>query len=122
MGDIGNIKLVTTPILIGGETRQLCFTFDGFGYLAERHGGVFPALEKMQKIDMKIFSKASIDLLVDFIYAGLCWNDDTITPKKVARSISLTNMQYIFETIVKAVNQSLPQNADPMKPVEPGKN
>lgn len=99
------------------KERNMRFTFRAFEILAEKYGSVGDAIaifsdsEKLTKLD-----KVALGAVVDFVHAGLRYDDNTLTREMVLDMIDMSNIKYIMEAITQALNASNP----PMQEGEPG--
>lgn len=106
---IKNLKTSGAPIELD-KARSVRFTFEGLGWLAEKYGSVKTALDKFGNVELlQEMSAEGLGLVVDFLYAGLMHEDESLERKFVARMIDLSNIKDVIEAIGNGIRGSMPQ-------------
>ncbi len=100
--NIKDVKSKTVPlILMDGKERHLRFTLNALAELEDKYGSVEAAFNKVEK-------ENSITALRYVLWAGLMWEDDTLTEEQVGDLIDLNYMQEMITTLGVAFDGDMP--------------
>lgn len=99
MSDLNKIKKPDIILDLDRE-RKLKYTLNSFAEMEERYGSVDKALQLVQDNNMRA--------IIFMLWAGLMWEDDELTEKKVGNLIEISELQDIAEKMGKAVGGDMP--------------
>lgn len=100
--NIKDVKSKTVPlILMDGKERHLRFTLNALAELEDKYGSVEAAFNKVEK-------ENSVSALRYVLWAGLMWEDDTLTERQVGDLIDLNYMQEMITTLGVALDGDMP--------------
>lgn len=100
--NLSDVKSKTVPITLqDGVERHLRFTLNALSLLEERYGSVDKAFEEVQKNN-------SISGLRFMLWAGLSWEDESLTEHDVGNMIDIGYMSEMLEKLGVAFDDSLP--------------
>jgi hypothetical protein len=104
MGDnLNNVREKSVVIALDKE-RHFKFDMNAFAELEEKFGDVEDALKALQG--------GKIKAIRTILWAGLLWEDETLTEKQVGGMLSLENMPEVMEKVNEAILMSLPSQEE----------
>lgn len=86
------------------KPRIICFDFNAFSELEEKYETIENAL--------KLLQEGKIKVLRTFLWAGLLFDDETITEKQVGALAGFANIEYIMEKVNESMSDSLPETEE----------
>jgi len=102
--NLSEIKDKKLPVILGTQTKYpqtkyLFYDLNAFAELEEIYGTVNDSLKALRGGAVKDF--------INFLWAGLLHEDETLTPKDVGRLSDLSTAKEIMKTIHTAVYQAI---------------
>lgn len=116
LSDIKSKKVLVN--VEGDRPRDFRLGFMAFAYLAEKHESVMRALEKFSQSNGSGLTAETLDVMVDFVYAGLLSdarkNKENLTRETVIDLLD-TDYQALMLAITESLTSSIPEggSADP---------
>ena len=101
MSNVRDVKpRVKTITLNDGVEREIRFTLNAMAELEDRYGSVDAAFNAMQS--------GSIKAARCVLWAGLSWNDESLTEKQVGNLIDLSSFDSIIAGLNDAMGEDMP--------------
>lgn len=100
--NVKEVKSNSVPlVLMDGKERHLRFTLNALAELEEKYGSVEAAFEKVEK-------DSSVTALRFVLWAGLSWEDESLTERQVGDLIDIAYMQEMIGKLGNALDSDMP--------------
>ncbi|HSA06148.1 MAG TPA: hypothetical protein P5556_03105 [Candidatus Gastranaerophilales bacterium] len=104
MSNLADIKEKKMPITINNKTKYLHYDLNAFAELEEIYGSIDKALNEL--------SEGRVKAIINFLWAGLIHEDETLSIKDVGKMFDLSQIQEIGSLINKAIILAIPEQKD----------
>lgn len=111
MSNLDTIKIKAVPVMLDKE-RNIRFDLNAFAELEEATG-------KTLTDSIDDIGKGSLKTVRTVLWAGLVWEDPTLTPQIVGSFIGMHNLGDVTEALTQAITSALPAMDDVKNVPEP---
>lgn len=108
MANLKDVKSKPVKITLSdGIERELKFTLNAMAELEDKYGSVEEAFKQLDS--------NSIKAIRFILWAGLIWEDDSLTERQVGNLIDIQYLQSLMESVGAAFDSDMPVAEEPAK-------